>query len=99
MSTLIKGELIKTATTRTLFGYAAIAVVLAIAQVLVTTLPASGEPTTVDDKMAAIAGLPLLLLLLGLVGAASGTGRSRRPCSSRAATAQACSPRAPAPTP
>jgi ABC-2 type transport system permease protein len=70
MSTLIKGELIKTATTRTLFGYAAIAVVLAIAQVLVTILPASGEPTTVDDKMAAIAGLPLLLLLLGLVGAA-----------------------------
>jgi ABC-2 type transport system permease protein len=70
MSTLIRGELIKTTTTRTLFGYAAMAVALAVAQVLVTILPASGEPTTVDDKMAAIAGLPLLLLLLGLVGAA-----------------------------
>jgi ABC-2 type transport system permease protein len=70
MTALIRGELIKTTTTRTVAGYAGMAVVLAVAQVLVTILQVSGEPTALADKKAALAGLPLLMLLLALVGAA-----------------------------
>jgi ABC-2 type transport system permease protein len=70
MTALIKGEIIKAATTRTILAYAAMAVVLAVAQVLVTILAASSDLTAPADKKAAIAGLPLLLLLLGIVGAA-----------------------------
>jgi hypothetical protein len=68
MTALLRGELIKTVTTRTLFGYAALGVALAIANVLILTL--SGDLTTVPDKQEAIAGLPMLLILFGLVGAA-----------------------------
>ena len=68
MTALIRGELIKTVTTRTLFGYAAIGVALAIANVLILTL--SEDLVTVADKQEAIAGLPMLLILFGLVGAA-----------------------------
>jgi ABC-2 type transport system permease protein len=68
MTTLIRGELIKTLTTRTLFGYAAIGVALAIANVLIVTL--SKDLVTVADKQEAIAGLPILLVLFGVVGAA-----------------------------
>jgi ABC-2 type transport system permease protein len=70
MTALIRGEIIKAATTRTILAYAAMAVVLAVAQVLVTILAASSDLTAPADKKAAIAGLPLLLLLLGIVGAA-----------------------------
>jgi ABC-2 type transport system permease protein len=70
MSALIRGEIIKVTTTRTILAYAAMAVVLAVAQVLVTILAASSDLTGLADKRAAIAGLPLLLLLLGIVGAA-----------------------------
>jgi ABC-2 type transport system permease protein len=70
VTTLIRGEIIKAATTRTILAYAALAVVLAAAQVLVTILAASSDLTAPADKKAAIAGLPLLLLLLGIVGAA-----------------------------
>jgi ABC-2 type transport system permease protein len=70
MTTLIRGELIKATTTRTIFAYGAMAVALAVAQVLVLILPAWGDPMSLADKTEAIAGLPLLVLLLGLVGAA-----------------------------
>jgi hypothetical protein len=68
MSALMRGELIKTVTTRTLFGYAALGVALAIANVLIMTL--SKDLFTVADKQEAIAGLPMLLILFALVGAA-----------------------------
>jgi ABC-2 type transport system permease protein len=68
MTALLRGELIKTVTTRTLFGYAALGLALAIANVLIFTL--SKDLVTVADKQEAIAGLPMLLILFGLVGAA-----------------------------
>jgi hypothetical protein len=68
MSAWTRGELIKAVTTRTIIGYAALAVGLAIANVLIVTL--SEDLTTVADKQAAVAGLPILLILFGLVGAA-----------------------------
>jgi hypothetical protein len=68
MTALLRGELIKVVTTRTLLGYAALGVALAIASVLIITL--SADLTTVSDKQEAIAGLPMLLILFGLVGAA-----------------------------
>jgi ABC-2 type transport system permease protein len=68
MTALLRGELIKTVTTRTLFGYAALGLALAIASVLIFTL--SKDLATVADKQEAIAGLPMLLVLFGLVGAA-----------------------------
>jgi len=70
MTTLIRGELIKATTTRTIFAYGAMAVALAAAQVLALILPSWDEPMSLADKTEAIAGLPLLVLLLGLVGAA-----------------------------
>jgi ABC-2 type transport system permease protein len=68
MIPLLRGELIKTATTRTVFGYAALGVALIIANILITTL--SEDLRTVEDKQAAISGLPMLLILFGLVIAA-----------------------------
>ena len=46
------------------------AVVLAVTQVLVTILATSSNLTALADKKEAISGLPVLLLLLGIVGAA-----------------------------
>ena len=69
MTAVIRGELIKAVTTRTLFGYAGLGVALVIANVLIVT-QFSSELDHVSDKQEAIAGLPVLLLLLGLVGAA-----------------------------
>jgi hypothetical protein len=68
MTALLRGELIKTVTTRTVFGYAALGAALAIANVLILTL--SKDLRTVADKQEAIAGLPMLLILFGIVGAA-----------------------------
>lgn len=68
MTALIRGELIKTVTTRTLLGYAAIGVALAIGNVLILAL--SKDLVTAADKQEAIAGLPILLVLFGVVGAA-----------------------------
>ena len=68
MTALLRGELIKVVTIRTLRGYAALGVAVAIANVLIITL--SQDLTTVPDKQEAIAGLPMLLILFGLVGAA-----------------------------
>lgn len=68
MTALLRGELIKTVTTRTLFGYAALGVAVAIANVLIVTL--SEDLDTSADKQGAIAGLPFWLILFGLVGVA-----------------------------
>jgi ABC-2 type transport system permease protein len=68
MTALIKGELIKALSTRTLLGYALTGVALAIANVVIVT-QFSGDLDTVSDKQEAIAGLPIVVLLLGLVGA------------------------------
>jgi ABC-2 type transport system permease protein len=68
MTALIKGELIKTVSTRTLLGYALTGVALAVANVVIVT-QASGELDAVSDKEEAIAGLPIIVLLFGLVGA------------------------------
>jgi hypothetical protein len=65
---MLSGELIKTVTTRTVFAYAALGVALAIANNLILAL--SGDLATTEDKQEAIAGLPMLLILFGLVGAA-----------------------------
>jgi ABC-2 type transport system permease protein len=70
MTTLIGGELIKAITTRTIFAYAAMAVVLAVGQVLASLLPGWGDLMSQDDKKEALGGLPLLVLLLAIVGAA-----------------------------
>jgi hypothetical protein len=70
MTALIRGEIIKATTTRTILAYAAMAVVLGLAQVLVTILATSSDLTAIDDKKAAIGGLPLLVVLLAIVGAA-----------------------------
>ena len=70
MTALVKGELIKTATTRTAAAYAVLGLALAVAGVLLSILPESGELRTLADKKEAIAGAPILMLLLGLVGAA-----------------------------
>ena len=70
MTALIRGELIKATTTWTVLAYAAMAMVLAVAQVLVTILATSANLIPLAEKKEAIAGLPLLLLLLGIVGAA-----------------------------
>jgi ABC-2 type transport system permease protein len=68
MTALLRGELIKAVTTRTVFAYAALVVALAIANVLILTM--SEDLLTVANKQAAISGLPPLLILFGLVGAA-----------------------------
>ena len=67
MTALIRGELIKTVSTRTLLGYAVTGVALAIANVVIVT-QFSGELVTVSDKQEAIAGVPVIVLLFGLVG-------------------------------
>jgi ABC-2 type transport system permease protein len=68
MTALFTGEFIKTVTTRTLFVFAVIGAALAAGNVLILTL--SEDLVTVADKQEAIAGLPVMLLLFGLVGAA-----------------------------
>src|SRR3954470_15203515 len=93
MITLIRGELIKATTTRTIFAYGALAVALAVAQALVSIVPAWGASMSLADKTAAIAGLALLVLMLRLVGAAGRTGGGVR----RGRRAGPCSGGAPAP--
>jgi ABC-2 type transport system permease protein len=83
MTALIRGELIKTVSTPTLLGYAVIGVALAIANVVIVT-QFSGDLDTVSDKQEAIAGLPIIVLLFGLVGA---TGEYRHRTAAPAALA------------
>jgi ABC-2 type transport system permease protein len=67
MTALLRGELIKTRSTRTVLAYAVIGVLITIIQVLVVT---SEDPIEVSAKQDAIIGFPFLLFLLALVGAA-----------------------------
>jgi hypothetical protein len=69
MIALLRGELIKTVTTRTLLGYAAVGLAATLANVVIVT-QFGPELDKVGDKQDAIAGAPILLLLLALVGAA-----------------------------
>jgi ABC-2 type transport system permease protein len=69
MTAVLRGELIKTVSTRTVLAYAAGAVAFALLNALVSVLASDGL-VSLDDKRAAIAGFPILLLLLGIVGAA-----------------------------
>jgi ABC-2 type transport system permease protein len=68
MTALIRGELIKTVSTRTALGYLAIGAALGIVNVVIVSQFSVLD--TVSDKRDALAGLPILLLLFGLVGAA-----------------------------
>jgi hypothetical protein len=66
---LLRGELLKAVTTRTLLGYVATGLLYTLTQVLITTQVA-GSVTTLSDKKTVIGGAPIILLLFGLVGAA-----------------------------
>jgi ABC-2 type transport system permease protein len=68
MTAVLRGELIKTVSTRTVLCYAAGAVAFALVNLLVSAF--ASDLTSLDDKRAAIAGFPILLMLLGIVGAA-----------------------------
>src|ERR687891_561866 len=68
MTALIRGGVIKTVSTRTALGYLAIGTALAVVNVLIVSQFSVLD--TVSDKRDALAGLPILLLLFGLVGAA-----------------------------
>jgi ABC-2 type transport system permease protein len=69
MTALVRGELIKAATTRTMHAYVAVGALLTIINVLVIT-QASDNAIEVTAKQDAIAGSPWVLFLLALVGAA-----------------------------
>ncbi|MEU4986351.1 ABC transporter permease [Streptomyces sp. NPDC021969] len=69
MSHLLRGELIKTATTRTVLGFAVGTVAFAVLNVLVVAAW-SGTLDEVPEKEEALSAMPVLLLLWGLVGAA-----------------------------
>ena len=70
MSRLLRGELIKVRTTRTAFGFAVAALLLALASVL--TLLLAGDPDNITDKRAALSFgsiISAVLLIYGVVGA------------------------------
>ena len=70
MIPLVRGEMIKVRTTRTALGFAAAAVLLVLAVVLITIL--AGDPTTAQEKKDALnvgGALSVPLLLFGIVGA------------------------------
>jgi ABC-2 type transport system permease protein len=67
---LVQGEMLKVRTTRTALGFAAAAVLLVLAVVLITIL--AGDPTTAQEKRDALnvgGALSVPLLLFGIVGA------------------------------
>src|SRR3712207_2153898 len=68
MTALVRGELIKATTTRTMLGYALTAIALSIIAVLVVTQ--TEDLVSVSQKEAALSGGPIVLLLFGIVGAA-----------------------------
>jgi ABC-2 type transport system permease protein len=75
MSALVRGELIKLRSTRTALGFAAVALLLVLASVLVSLL--AGEPFSIEDKRSALAfGGPLAIPLL-VFGAVGATGEYR----------------------
>lgn len=70
MTNVLRAELLKLRTTRTALGFAAAGVLLVLLGVLVSIL--AGDPSTSDDKRAAISiggALSVVLLLFGVVGA------------------------------
>ncbi|MET7745524.1 ABC transporter permease [Streptomyces sp. NPDC005385] len=67
MSHLLRGELIKTVTTRTVLGFAVGGVAFAVLNVLAVAVW-SGTLDEVPEKEEALSALPILLLLWGLVG-------------------------------
>ncbi|WP_432081580.1 ABC transporter permease [Streptomyces sp. WAC 04229] len=69
MSHLLRGELIKTMTTRTVLGFAVGGVAFAVLNVLAVAVW-SGDLDEVPEKQEALSALPILLLLWGLVGTA-----------------------------
>lgn len=69
MRHLLRGELIKTVTTRTVLGFAVGGIAFAVLNVVVIAV-ASGALDEVPEKEEALSGLPILLLLWGLVGTA-----------------------------
>ncbi|GAA2635218.1 hypothetical protein SMC26_08605 [Actinomadura fulvescens] len=66
---LLRGELIKTMTTRTVFGFALGGIAFTVLNVLIVA-KASGPLDELPEKKEALSALPILLLLWGLVGAA-----------------------------
>lgn len=69
MMHLLRGELIKTVTTRTVLGFAVGGVAFTVLNVLAVAV-FSGNLDEVPEKQEALSALPVLLLLWGLVGAA-----------------------------
>ncbi|MDT0320400.1 ABC transporter permease [Streptomyces millisiae] len=69
MSHLLRGELIKTVTTRTVLGFAVGGIAFAVLNVLAVAVW-SGTLDEVPEKAEALSALPILLLLWGLVGTA-----------------------------
>jgi len=72
---LIAGELIKVRTTRTALGFAAAALLLVLASVLITIL--AGHPDNVVDKRGALNFGGAISLVLPLFGAVGATGEFR----------------------
>lgn len=66
---LLRGELLKSVTTRAVWGFAAGGMAFAVLNAVVVAA-ASGTIDEVPEKEEALSGLPILLLLWGLVGAA-----------------------------
>jgi ABC-2 type transport system permease protein len=72
---LLAGELIKVRTTRTALGFGLAAVLLTLANVLITIL--ATDPTTVEDKRTALNFGGLLAIVLLVYGAVGATGEYR----------------------
>lgn len=75
MIALLRGELVRLRTTRTALGFAAAAVILVLASVLIQTL--LSDPRSEDDVRSVLSGassVSILLLVFGVVGA---TGEHR----------------------
>lgn len=86
MTRLIRGELGKIVTVRTWLAFTAAGVLLAVANVVIVAL-ASGTLDEVGEKEEALASLPILVLVLGVVGA---TGEYRHRTAAPAALVARC---------
>ncbi|WP_436774174.1 ABC transporter permease [Yinghuangia sp. YIM S09857] len=69
MSRLVRGELLKTTTTRSCYAFAIGGIAFAVLNSVIVAA-ASGDLDDVAEKQEAFAGLPVLLMLWGLVGVA-----------------------------
>lgn len=86
---LVRGELLKLVTTRALLAFAAIGIALTAANVVIIAV-ASGVLDEVGEKEQALGGMPIVLLLFGVVGAA---GEYRHRTAAPAALVAGCSRR------